>query len=234
MGVSNKDDTDWLNFFKETPKNTKEPLVTKSASEDKPKAGNARSVVNRRRSSGADWLGLSESDLAEKEVDIKAAGDWEPKIARPQTTPNVSNRKKSLVDPDLGWLKDNRTISSSPKSKKDLDNSLLPEKEQLRNDKIVHGGDRVYSQHTIDETVGIEKLIETPRVQGKSLPRANVPTQFSLQSTPVDLESQATTKVSSKVSMDAGFSNEIGSLQPGIYSQNAAGSLQPDVSIFYV
>ncbi|KAG8190594.1 hypothetical protein JTE90_017859 [Oedothorax gibbosus] len=239
MGVSNKDDTDWLNFFKESPKNAKTPTetqVTKNIFDDKPKSGNLRSVSDRRRSSNAEWLGLNESDIAENNAEdkLKGAGDWEPggpvELARPQGTPAFSNEKMLVDDPGLSWLSDSKGILKGRNNKTDNAVPSFHEKKQFESVKMVNGDDRVYAQTTFDETGAIESVVVPPGVSKKTSKQSKVLTPFSLQSTAVGLESQSITNVSSDVSAARGFPTELESLQSLANSQNVALSLQPDIN----
>ncbi|CAL1265503.1 unnamed protein product [Larinioides sclopetarius] len=127
MGATNKDDTDWLNFFKESPKKyikPKEPPPKpkeNTIDESQFSSKDLKSDTNRRRSSSADWLGLSESATISKSLSLTSSkskipletdDDWleekEPtKVARPNTTPG----RRRVETTDMGWIAEDKKIA---------------------------------------------------------------------------------------------------------------------------
>ncbi|GFS35381.1 fas-binding factor 1 [Trichonephila inaurata madagascariensis] len=106
MGASTKDETDWLNFFKESPKKSSRPkessVKQKISDEIQSPSKDSKFNPDRRKSSGADWLGLSDTkpvsrgDLQiskESKISVETEDEWltekEPfKVPRPYTSPN--------------------------------------------------------------------------------------------------------------------------------------------------
>ncbi|GFR00362.1 fas-binding factor 1 [Trichonephila clavata] len=106
MGATTKDETDWLNFFKESPKKSSKPkessLKQKTSDEIQSPSKDSKFNPDRRKSSGADWLGLSDTkpvskgDLQiskESKISVETEDEWltekEPfKAPRPYTSPN--------------------------------------------------------------------------------------------------------------------------------------------------
>ncbi|GFV19602.1 fas-binding factor 1 homolog [Trichonephila clavipes] len=106
MGATTKDETDWLNFFKESPKKSSRPkessVKQKISEEIQSPSKDSKFNPDRRKSSGADWLGLSDTktvakgDLQiskESKISVETEDEWltekEPfKVSRPYTSPN--------------------------------------------------------------------------------------------------------------------------------------------------
>ncbi|GBM73631.1 Fas-binding factor 1 [Araneus ventricosus] len=131
MGANNKDDTDWLNFFKESPKKSIKPKEPPPKSKENTidetqlSSKDLKSDINRRRSSSADWLGLSESAAISKSLSLTSSkskipletdDDWleekEPtKISRPNTTPGRRRVSGDFETADMGWIAEDKKIA---------------------------------------------------------------------------------------------------------------------------
>ncbi|GFT60087.1 fas-binding factor 1 [Nephila pilipes] len=113
MGATSKDETDWLNFFKESPKKSpklKDTSLKQKIISDEMQSPSKDSQFNnnRRRSSSADWLGLSDSKSVSKgdvqiskasKIPVKTEDEWltekdQIKVSRPHTSP--SKKQDSL------------------------------------------------------------------------------------------------------------------------------------------
>ncbi|GIY25007.1 fas-binding factor 1 [Caerostris extrusa] len=125
MGATNKEDTDWLNFFKESPKKIIKPKEPQSKSEDISSKipfsdDDFKHNANRRRSSSADWLGLSEAksmpsnDLQmSKENKLSVEDDeWMVETEAVQIPFTSPHRRQKIDDSqavDTDWLTDRNT-----------------------------------------------------------------------------------------------------------------------------
>ncbi|XP_054715417.1 fas-binding factor 1-like [Uloborus diversus] len=118
---SKEDETDWLSFFKESPKKSSKPSesLTKDVAQKSEFFESAPKLNSRRRSSGAEWLGLNESkseikesiikEMPTEETDWQISGDFS-KPPRPKTTGDISARprQKRNLNPSVetNWLHD--------------------------------------------------------------------------------------------------------------------------------
>ncbi|XP_055931547.1 fas-binding factor 1 homolog isoform X2 [Argiope bruennichi] len=131
MGATSKDDTDWLNFFKESPKKSVKPKEHPPKSKENMtdeiqiSSKDLKANTNRRRSSSAEWLGLSESATvsqsllqtsSKNKISLETDDDWleekEPvKISRPSTTPGRTRVSDDSQTADVSWITDDKNIT---------------------------------------------------------------------------------------------------------------------------